>query len=372
MMAEMIGLDGDLARRCGLLHDIGKAADHEMEGGHPKIGADLLKRNGERPEVVHAALGHHDEIITEYPYTMLVATADACSASRPGARRESAGAVHQADGRAGVDRQRVHGVSQAFAVQAGRELRVLANARNTDDERPPRSAATSPRHSKSADLPRRNQGDARAGIAIHRSCQIGRHACAAYWRCGGQTGPRDRRHRTAGAAQEPALDFVVVNGENSAAVPGSRRKVIARFRRAGADCVTLGDHIYRRRQIIASSASEEPHPQAGQLPGRSAGPRLDQTRGRQRYARGGDQLDRSRVHETGRLPVQNGGSRLAELPTNVKVILVDFHAEATSDMQLMGRYLDGRVTAVLGTTRMCRRPTNRSCPAGRRFNATLA
>jgi ribonuclease Y len=60
MLAEMIGLDGRLARRAGLLHDIGKAADHEMEGGHPKIGADMLKRHGEPPEVVHAAFGHHD------------------------------------------------------------------------------------------------------------------------------------------------------------------------------------------------------------------------------------------------------------------------------------------------------------------------
>ena len=85
MLAEMVGLDGNLARRCGLLHDIGKAADHDMEGGHPKIGADILKRNGEPPEVVHAALGHHDEIVIEHPYTVLVATADACSASRPGA-----------------------------------------------------------------------------------------------------------------------------------------------------------------------------------------------------------------------------------------------------------------------------------------------
>ena len=67
MLAEEIGLDGDLARRCGLLHDIGKAADHEVEGGHPKIGADLLKRYGENAEVVHAALGHHDDIVVEQP-----------------------------------------------------------------------------------------------------------------------------------------------------------------------------------------------------------------------------------------------------------------------------------------------------------------
>ena len=89
MMAEEIGLDGKLARRAGLLHDIGKAADHEAEGGHPKIGADLLKRHGEKPEVVHAALGHHDDLRIENPYTVLVAAADAASASRPGARRES-------------------------------------------------------------------------------------------------------------------------------------------------------------------------------------------------------------------------------------------------------------------------------------------
>ena len=83
MLAEEIGLDGTLARRCGLLHDIGKAADHEAEGGHPKIGAELLKRYGEGPEVVHAALGHHDDIRIDHPYTVLVAAADACSASRP-------------------------------------------------------------------------------------------------------------------------------------------------------------------------------------------------------------------------------------------------------------------------------------------------
>jgi ribonuclease Y len=133
LLAEMIGLDGRLARRAGLLHDIGKAADHEMEGGHPKIGADMLKRHGEAPEVVHAAFGHHDEIITEYPYTMLVATADACSASRPGARRETLERyikrMEELEAIAGG----FPGVEQAFAIQAGRELRVIASARDTDD-----------------------------------------------------------------------------------------------------------------------------------------------------------------------------------------------------------------------------------------------
>ena len=134
MLAEMIGLKPDIARRCGLLHDIGKAADHELEGGHPKIGADLLKRHGENEFVVHAALGHHDQLTTEYPYTLLVATADACSASRPGARRESLERYIQAYGRARIDRswfRRCRG--KRFAIQAGRELRVIASAKDTDD-----------------------------------------------------------------------------------------------------------------------------------------------------------------------------------------------------------------------------------------------
>ena len=90
MMAEELGLNGQLARRCGLLHDIGKAADHEMEGGHPKIGAELAKRYGETSkEVLHAIAGHHDDVTIDHIYTVLVAAADAISASRPGARRET-------------------------------------------------------------------------------------------------------------------------------------------------------------------------------------------------------------------------------------------------------------------------------------------
>ncbi len=134
LLAEMLGMDADLARRCGLLHDIGKAADHELEGGHPKIGADLLRRHHEAPEVVHAALGHHDEVITEYPYTMLVATGDACSASRPGARRESLERYIKRMEELEAIAGRFEGVQQAFAISAGRELRVIVNSDHSDDE----------------------------------------------------------------------------------------------------------------------------------------------------------------------------------------------------------------------------------------------
>ena len=134
MLAEMVGMDPVLAKRCGLLHDIGKAADHELEGGHPKIGADLLRRHNERPEVVHAALGHHDQITTDNPYTVLVATADACSASRPGARRESLERYIKRMEELESIAKSFTGVEQAFAIQAGRELRVIASAKQTNDE----------------------------------------------------------------------------------------------------------------------------------------------------------------------------------------------------------------------------------------------
>jgi ribonuclease Y len=134
LLAEEIGLNGALGRRCGLLHDIGKAADHEMEGGHPAIGADLVKRYGESKEVIHAALGHHDDLRTDTPYTVLVAAADAISASRPGARRETLDKyVRRLE-----DLESLAcgfpGVEQAYAVQAGREIRVIADSHRLGDE----------------------------------------------------------------------------------------------------------------------------------------------------------------------------------------------------------------------------------------------
>jgi ribonuclease Y len=134
MLAEEMGMDAELARRAGLLHDIGKAADHDMEGGHPKIGADLLKRFGEGPEVVHAALGHHDDIRPDMPYTVLTAAGDACSASRPGARRETLDRYVKRMQELESIATGFSGVQQAFAIQAGREVRVIASARDTTDE----------------------------------------------------------------------------------------------------------------------------------------------------------------------------------------------------------------------------------------------
>ncbi|MDR3182208.1 MAG: ribonuclease Y [Planctomycetaceae bacterium] len=133
-IAAQLGLNEKLARRCGLLHDIGKSADHESEGGHPKIGADLLKRFGEPAEVVGAALGHHDDARIENPYTVIVAAADACSASRPGARRESLELYNKRMDELETVAASFSGVEQAFAIQAGREVRVMVNAAQLTDE----------------------------------------------------------------------------------------------------------------------------------------------------------------------------------------------------------------------------------------------
>jgi ribonuclease Y len=134
MMADEIGLNGMLARRCGLLHDVGKAADHEMEGGHPKIGAELAKRYGEASkEVLHAIAGHHDDVTIDHVYTVLVAAADAISASRPGARRETLEKYVKRLEELEAVASGFPGVEHAYAIQAGREVRVIANAAQMAD-----------------------------------------------------------------------------------------------------------------------------------------------------------------------------------------------------------------------------------------------
>jgi ribonucrease Y len=134
MMADELRLDGRIARRCGLLHDIGKAADHEMEGGHPKIGADLAKRYGEsNSDVLHAIIGHHDDVTLDHVYTVLVSAADAISAARPGARRETLEKYVKRLEELEAVAMGFPGVEHAYAIQAGREVRVIADSHRMSD-----------------------------------------------------------------------------------------------------------------------------------------------------------------------------------------------------------------------------------------------
>ncbi len=134
VMADELGLDGTIARRAGFLHDIGKALDHEVEGGHPAIGANFLKRFNESSIVLNAVEAHHGDIPADNPYTPLVAAADAISAARPGARRETLERYIKRLETLEEIASGFKGVENSFAIQAGREIRVIVDADKVQDD----------------------------------------------------------------------------------------------------------------------------------------------------------------------------------------------------------------------------------------------
>ena len=134
LIADQLGMDGSIARRCGFLHDIGKAMDHEMEGGHPKIGMDFARSHGEKEPVLNAIGGHHADIPATSFYTPIVMAADAISGARPGARRESLERYIQRLEHLQAIALDHKGVTEAYAIQAGREVRVMVDAQNVSDD----------------------------------------------------------------------------------------------------------------------------------------------------------------------------------------------------------------------------------------------
>ncbi|MEI6079272.1 MAG: ribonuclease Y [bacterium] len=133
-MAGELGFDVKTAKRAGLLHDIGKAIDHSVEGSHASIGADMAKKYGERPEIVHSIKAHHEEEKPETILDFIVQAADALSGARPGARRE----MLESYVKRVEDLEKIAysfgGVEKAFAIQAGREVRVMVKSEEISDE----------------------------------------------------------------------------------------------------------------------------------------------------------------------------------------------------------------------------------------------
>jgi ribonucrease Y len=133
MMASELGLDPALLKRCTVLHDIGKALTHEVEGSHALIGAEIARRYGEPPDVVHAIEAHHNEVEVRTVEAVLTQAADAISGGRPGARRESLEAYVKRLERLEEIASAHEGVEKVFAMQAGREIRVMVKPNRVDD-----------------------------------------------------------------------------------------------------------------------------------------------------------------------------------------------------------------------------------------------
>lgn len=135
MIAGELGLDVTLARRCALLHDVGKAIDHEIEGGHPEIGANIGRRYDEPPEVVNAIASHHNDVPQETIYAVITQAADSISGSRPGARGETLERYIKRLEKLEALALGFAGVKAANAIQAGREIRVFVNSQKITDKK---------------------------------------------------------------------------------------------------------------------------------------------------------------------------------------------------------------------------------------------
>ena len=135
MMAAELGLDQDIARRAGFLHDIGKAIDHEIDGSHAAIGANLARKNGESKIIINAIEAHHEEVPATSVYSVLVQSSDAISGARPGARREMLETYMKRLEKLEEIASKTEGVSKSYAIQAGRELRIIVDPENIDDDK---------------------------------------------------------------------------------------------------------------------------------------------------------------------------------------------------------------------------------------------
>jgi len=369
IMAAELKLDPVLAKRIGLLHDIGKAVDHELEGGHPEIGALLGKRIDENATVINAIAAHHEGEPPKSIYAVLVQagrpTRDAREVHPPPRTPRGRGQVvrrgrqrlrHPGRPRGPSDRQERQG--------RGQGVRQARPRHRQGDRAGARLPWGDPRDGYPGDASRRIRALAeRVGIAdafgqascvSRRPRRRGMRASSvpvqilAIGDIVGRPGRDFLRDRLPGIVARERIDFVIANGENTAGGLGITRTIAAQLHSYGVHVITTGDHVWRRRDIHKALAEDpcllRPQNYPPGAPGagvvtvatpRGVPVRVINLLGRVYL----DPLD---------CPFECV-TRLLERTAGPPVTIVDFHAEATSEKGAMAWFLDGRVSAVLGT-----------------------
>ena len=303
-VAHEIGADVEVARTGGLLHDLGKAVDREVEGTHAAVGADIARRLGVPREVVHCIEAHHEEVTPETTEALVVIIADAMSGSRPRRPTRIGGTVRQAAGGAGGESPtRSTGVDKSFAIQAGREVRIIVQPEAVDDADAHATGARRLEEDRGhAPVPGGDQGHGGA-----RNAGLGGGSLAMRLLMVGDVVGRPGRAAVAQLLpelrSELALDGVVLNGENAAHGRGLTEKTARELFDAGVDVITSGNHIFNVRRLRACPRRPPADPAARQLPAGSAGPGHVHGRRPDRHQPHGP-----RVHaDAGGRPVPDGG-----------------------------------------------------------------
>ena len=343
-----------VTRRAGLLHDIGKAVDFEMEGTHTAIGVGLARKYHESPEVIHAIAAHHEDEPFQSVEAVLVYAGDSISAARPGARRESLeGYIKRLDRLEKIARV-LQGRGAVLRHPGGREVRILVKPEELDDgmaaagagnRRPDSGIRSGVSGADQSDGDPRNArrrirpvvGEAETEDSIHR-------------RRRGPTRARRVRARLKHLVARHQADFVIANGENAAGGLGLTWETAQELFDAGVHVLTTGNHVWRQREAAPPGGGGparvlRPANYPSMCPGRGSGVFL---------APGGGKVGVLNIigrtfMEPLDCPFLATDREIPPLQERTKVVVVDMHAEATSEKIALGWYLEGRASAVLGT-----------------------
>ena len=273
MIAREIGADVEVARAGGFLHDLGKAIDHEVEGTHAIIGAEIARRFKVKDAIAHCIEAHHEEVEPRTVEAVIVMMADAISGGRPGARRESLETTSSGWRRSRASRASYKGVESAFAIQAGREVRIIVQPEQVDDLEAMRIARdVSQKIEETMEYPGPDQGDGRPGDARDGVSLASRCGCSSWETLSGTSAARPCvQHASRACGANFALDYVVANGENCSGGRGLTPRHADELFAAGVDVITGGNHTFQHRELYPYLDEHAGHHAAAELPARRPG-----------------------------------------------------------------------------------------------------